>query len=465
MLFDKDEYYNLAIKILDNMVSEIIDDDIFIFLTDGVLKYISFLNLDDFNKDNFEILLLEANEFYEKNLIDSEYFSKLLSNDKSNIIFQYFNKELPEWISEDINNIYYDREYNNAEKNEPYDVDKIDIVNDKYEAQSLHRKYIKEELELSPDYQRNFVWTSKQKSRLIESILIKIPLPIFYIDARDEDKWIVVDGLQRLTSIFTFMDNKFKLSNLEFLTDLNGKTFKKLERKFQRRIEDFQLLCNLVRPGTPSDIAFSIFTRINTLGSKLEVQEIRNAMYRGKSTKLLIELSKSKEFIDIVTESKVKALAKHMEDHAIILRYLSFKVTPYSEYENNDMDKFLKSTMSKINDMRDLEIESLKKTFKECMKKAKVLFSEFDYIAFTKPPKNSRPNPISKTLFESIGYSLDKYSIVDIEKNKYHLAKELKQLYNDENYIFKTSIATNNPPNVRYRFETIEKLFQNVIGY
>jgi len=460
-------YYEKTTEILNEITSEIIDEDIFIFLTDGVLKFIKSLNVQNI-EENFEILVSEANEFYEKYLMSNQYFLTLPIEKKSLTIFQFFKRELPEWISDDLDKSFTDIEYNTNKEHEPYDVNAIDIVNDKFEVQSLYKKYKREEkeLELSPDYQRNFVWTSKQKSRLIESILIKIPLPIFYIDARDEDKWVVVDGLQRLTTIFTFIDNEFRLSNLEFLHDLNGKKFDKLERKYQRRIEDFQLLCNLVRPKTPPNVAFSIFKRINTLGSKLEVQEIRNAMYRGKSTSLLIELSRSKEFIDIVTESKVKGLSKRMEDNAIILRYLAFKIFSYKEYDNNNMNTFLENTMDRLNHMRDIEIQAYKENFKLCMQKAFILFSQFDYIAFTKPPKdNGRPNPISKTLFESIGYTVDKYTIEDIEENKQKLADKLKELYLDEEFILKTSVATNNPPNVKYRFEVIENLFKDVIGY
>lgn len=462
-----EKYFKLAEELLNKISSEIIDNNMKVFFTNGILKYLHFLTINNID-ESFEILLFDVNEFYENNLLNSHEFFDLSLDEKSLIIYQYLSEELPEWITINLENVYSERECNLENKKEPYDIAAIDIVNDKYDIYSLYRKYNKEdkELELSPDYQRNFVWNSKQKSRLIESILIKIPLPIFYIDARDEGKWVVIDGLQRLTSIFKFMDNDFKLSNLEFLTYLNGRKFSQLERKHQRSIEDTQLLCNKIRPGTPANIAFSIFKRINTLGSKLEIQEIRNAMYRGKSTTLLIELSKSREFIDIITTSKVKGLSKHMDDHAIILRYLAFKLNNFSVYEKNNMNTFLEQAMDQLNAMRDIKIESLKNIFKECMIKANILFSEFSYAAFTKPPKDkARPNPISKTLFESIGYSLDKYKLSDIEKNKINLAIELNKLYQNKDFIFKTSVATNNPPNVKYRFEIIEELFKKVIGY
>lgn len=449
---------------------ELLEDDVADFIFNGVNQYVTnSLKIEDTElEENFKELLSQANDFFQSFLIMNDRFVDSSGQEKSNIIFQYFNKELPQWIYEntDYNDQFsIDLQDNSRSDNAPYDVTKIDITNQPFEVQSLYRKFKREpkELELSPDYQRNFVWTSKQKSRLIESILIKIPLPIFYLDARDEDKWIVVDGLQRLTSIFLFMDDKFKLTNLEFLTELNGKKFTKLDRKYQRRIEDFQLLCNLVRPNTPADIAFNIFTRINTLGTKLEVQEIRNAMFRGKSTELLVKLSNSDEFLALIAERKRKGYSKRSNDHAIILRYLAFKITHYLSYEKNNMNVFLEKTMEKINSMNEEEIVGLEKVFFECMIKAKIIFPE---NAFTKPSKNKdRPNPISKTLFESIGYTLDKYDIDTISQNKNGLKEKLEELYQDKEFILHTSVATNNPPKVKYRFEAIENLFKDIIGY
>ena len=401
-------------------------------------------------------------DFYEKYLINNETFNNLTEIEKQELIFNFLNNNLPEWIFEETD---YESNPNEDENinNTPYDVSKIDIINNTYTADYLYRKYKFEEILLSPEYQRNFVWTSKQKSRLIESMLIQIPLPIFYIDARDEDKWIVIDGLQRLSSIFYYLLDDFKLSNLEYLKELNGKKFSKLERKYQRRIEECQLQCNIIRPNTPPNIAFNIFQRINTLGTKLEVQEIRNAMYLGASTTLLNELSKSEEFINIVTVNKVDGLSKRMEDHAIILRYLSFKITNYLRYDNNDMNEFLSNAMNKINKLHDLEISQLKIDFKNSMQKAYIIFGN---SAFRKPSKNkTKPNPISKTLFETISNTLEKYSVDEIQIHSKDLKDKINLLFTDKEFTFKTSIATNNPPNVKYRFEKIDEVFKNIIGH
>lgn len=462
----EDKYYLIAENLLEEPEINIIYPAVRKHFDDLLDKQNTFNLTDEDIIGFYEIFINKTNDFYFDYLYDLEKFEEMQIEEKIDILYKYLKNELPNWIydlTEYKGESESSEEENIKTKNEePYDVSKIDIVNQPFEVQSLYKKYKRDpkELELSPDYQRNFVWNGKEKSRLIESIIIKIPLPLFYIDSRDEDKWIVIDGLQRLTTIFDFMDDKFKLTNMEYLADLKGKRFSKLERKYQRRIEDFQLLCNLIRPNTPAKIAFNIFQRINTLGKKLEVQELRNAMYIGKSTHLLNELIKTKEFTDITSN---KRNFKRMDDQAIILRYLAFKIFYYQNYNKNDMNEFLENTMDKINSMNEIEIRSLKNTFIDCMNKSKILF-EKDY--FAKPSKRKETsNPISKTLFESIGYTLDKYSIDEIKNNHLELRNKIYELYEEEEFVLKTSVATNNPPHVHYRFDKFQELFKEVIGY
>lgn len=461
-MIESHSYYTLAEQILEEPEIK--------FIFAGVSEYISELlenekfnlNSEDIN-ELYQIFLNRSNEFYFEYLHDLENFNALGELEKVKIIYSFLKKEsFPNWFYDETD-FSYGNEEDEIENKEPYDVSKIDIVSSTFQAEYMLKKYKLKELFLSPDYQRKFVWTSKQKSRLIESILIKIPLPIFYIDARNDDKWVVIDGLQRFTTIFEYLKDGFRLSSMEYLTNLNGKKFSTLERKYQRRIEDLQLLCNFIRPNTPADIAFNIFQRINTLGTKLEIQEIRNAMFRGKSTDLLIELSKSKEFINIVTEKRMVSFSKRMEDHATILRYLAFKITNYKYYENNNMNKFLSNAMEKMNEMNEAELISLKNDFINCMKKADILFNMEAFLKPTKKEKNT--NYISKSLFESIGYTLDKYSIEDIKKHKEELLFNIYEIYEDTEFILKTSVATNNPPNVHYRFEKFQQIFKKIIGY
>lgn len=343
----------------------------------------------------------------------------------------------------------------------PYDVSKIDILFEPEYVDRLLKKFEIGELNLNPDFQRNEVWQIRQKSRLIESILIKIPIPSFYIDARDESNWIVIDGLQRLSTIIRYMKNEYALKDLEFLQELEGKKFSQLDRNFQRRIEDFKLTLYLIRPNTPEEIALNIFTRINTLGEPLTQQEVRHAIFNGKSTKLLQELANSQEFKETINPSP--AMQKRMNDRELILRLLAFKLTSYHAYQkSNNLAIFLAHAMKKINAMDDVEIENLKVFFKNSMKKAQEVFGKY---AFRKIYENdSYRRPINKSLFETFGYALDKYDISILKQYKQNIVDNLKH---DLTYdiVLESSIsrATNNIENVKYRFKKVETLLEDSI--
>lgn len=343
----------------------------------------------------------------------------------------------------------------------PYDVSKIDILFEPEYVDRLLKKFEIGELNLNPDFQRNEVWQIRQKSRLIESILIKIPIPSFYIDARDESNWIVIDGLQRLSTIIRYMKNEYALKDLEFLQELEGKKFSQLDRNFQRRIEDFKLTLYLIRPNTPEEIALNIFTRINTLGEPLTQQEVRHAIFNGKSTKLLQELANSQEFKETINPSP--AMQKRMNDRELILRLLAFKLTSYHAYQkSNNLAIFLAHAMKKINAMNDVEIENLKVFFKNSMKKAQEVFGKY---AFRKIYENdSYRRPINKSLFETFGYALDKYDISILKQCKQNIVDNLRH---DLTYdiVLESSIsrATNNIENVKYRFKKVETLLEESI--
>lgn len=223
----------------------------------------------------------------------------------------------------------------------------------------------RKELVLDPAFQRHNVWTEKQKSELIESILMGIPIPLMYLFEDQYGKKQVVDGKQRITAILDFLNDNYKLIGLKVLKNLNGSYFKDLNLKTQGIFEDYQLLCYIIQPPTPERVKYDIFDRVNRGGTSLNKQEMRNALYGGKCTKLLKEISQSCEFKKATGES-IKN--KRMKDHYAILRMLAFMLLRNNlipqdagiEYKG-DIDDFLAKFMKYINLKAETEFISSSK--------------------------------------------------------------------------------------------------------
>ena len=215
-----------------------------------------------------------------------------------------------------------------SEITQPFDPAKIRVETKPMSIQLLLDRIRHKEIDLAPGFQRKGgIWTTTAKSRLIESLLIRIPLPAFYMDGSDEGRWLVVDGLQRLSTLESFtLDKTLRLNGLEFLEDYNGKTFDKLPRNLQRRILETQVTVFLIQENTPPEVKFTIFRRINTGGLPLSGQEIRHALNQGKASVLLQTLAESPEF-KTATSDGIRD--ERMGDRECVLRLLAFMSTSY----------------------------------------------------------------------------------------------------------------------------------------
>jgi hypothetical protein len=246
------------------------------------------------------------------------------------------------------------------------------------------------------------LWDKTKQSRLIESILIRFPLPAFFFDATDDNNWLVVDGLQRLSSIRNFVVNKSQpLTNLEFLTHLNGSFWDDLPENLQRLIEETQVVIYKILPGTPIDVKFNIFKRINTGGLVLEPQEIRHALFQGKPATFIYELANNEEFKK-ATENKISA--NRMLDRDFVNRFLAFYLLGVEKYGTKefglDLDSFMSNAMAALYTKTDIELDKIKSDFKNAMKLTKNIFNR---EAFRKVSVNyDRLPPINKALFDAI---------------------------------------------------------------
>jgi len=320
-----------------------------------------------------------------------------------------------------------------------------------------------DEIDLMPGFQRrDDVWKEGAQSRLVESILIRIPLPAFYIDATDEDRWLVVDGLQRLTTLDRFILKKnLKLTGLEFLTQFEGKTYDDLPRSFQRRIAETQVTVYLIEKGTPPDVKFNIFKRINTGGAPLTAQEIRHALNQGPATELLTRLAASKAF-KIATAGGVNP--KRMDDRECVLRFLSFVITPYIEYYVKDLDAFLNEKMAEINRMSSVQRQELEERFIRSMEAA---FKIFGLDAFRKKYQaHGQRYPINKALFEAWSVNLDRLDddeLSKIESRRTKVMEGFVGLMHERDFEASVSSGTGDIKKVKKRFGAIRDLLHEVL--
>jgi len=187
-----------------------------------------------------------------------------------------------------------------------YPIDSLLIRSDQRTVFDVIRRMEKGQFILDPDFQRDFVWDEAKQSRLIESTLMRIPLPVFYLAENEEGKVIVVDGLQRLSTLQRFLRDELALRDLGKESgepnerreshQLNGMRFRDLPPKLQNRIEDTQLILYLIDAKVPERARLDIFDRVNS-GVPLSRQQMRNSLYVGPATRWLKERAQSAVFL------------------------------------------------------------------------------------------------------------------------------------------------------------------------
>jgi hypothetical protein len=314
------------------------------------------------------------------------------------------------------------------------------------------RKEVSGTLKIDPDFQRENNWSEKQRSELIESILMGIPIPIIYLFEDEKGLKQVVDGRQRLSCIFDYLNNTFKLNNLNILKNENNKKFNQLSPLLQGKIEDYQFLAYTIQHPTHEKVKFDIFDRVNRGGTRLNNQEMRNALYSGLATKLLKELVISESFLN-ATQNSVST--KRMKDRYIVLRFLGFFLYYEKKIDieyKSDMDEFLADVMKFINGLDDKKISFLKEKFELSMKNCFLVLGN-DAFRFASEGKK---RPINMGLFECLGYMLSVKlpANANIKTLKNKIEKLKKEM--DESAMFTGVIDSN--IGVNYRFEKAKEI-------
>ena len=356
-----------------------------------------------------------------------------------------------DYISLNLNDNEYD-DYSTSESIYPLDYNtEINIKEDKFSIFEYVRKIKRDDIILNPDFQRNLVWKIQQKSQFIESAILNIPIPPIYLKRNPDGRLIVVDGLQRTSAILSFLNNDFALTGLEALSKLNGYTFTKLQespefKNLSARIEDKQLFFYVLDRSVPMSLVYDIFNRINTGGTKLERQEIRNCIFIGKSTRLLQELSESKIFRDAIGDG-ISSL--RMKDREAILRCISFTIQDYKTEYKDSMDEFLENAMRKLNNSTSIVLEDIKNNFLKIMDLSYKIFREKNF----RIPTPTTKGRINIAVMESVFYCINILAREQRRINSEDLQKSFNNMLNDNNYISAVRFSTGNRNNVISRFD------------
>jgi Protein of unknown function DUF262 len=236
----------------------------------------------------------------------------------------------------------------------------------------LHHWYKKGSIVIDPEWQRKYVWDKKRASKLVESFLISLPVPVVYFAINADTKYEVIDGLQRLTSIFRFFNNEIALVGLEILKNLNGKTFDQLDKQMQDRLEMSVLRTFEISQTTSKDLMFIIFERLNTGGVTLNDMEIRNCLYRGKLNELIKSLSGYSEFVQAIAQ---KGIDKRMLDRALVLRFLAFYQLTYKNAKKG-LKSFFNEFFQTYRNPAESKLKEYRKSFELAMRASFTIFGD-----------------------------------------------------------------------------------------
>jgi len=352
-------------------------------------------------------------------------------------------------------------------KENPYDPDMIRVEPSNMSLRQVYDMITDHEINLSPDFQRNVVWDNRRKSRLIESILLRIPLPVFYFSSNNDGILSVVDGLQRLTAIMEFMQNKLILQGLEYLDTCEGRTYsgeKKIDDRLVRRFNLTQITSNVIDSSSPTKVKYDIFRRLNTGGRPLNAQELRNCLASTRLRDSLRKMAKSKEFRDTTTKSISDT---RMEAQEYALRFIRFRMLYNSpnlsieDYSGN-MDDELDNSVEILNKLEGFDFEEYEKAYDRAMINARFLFGSH---AFRKVYKDttlqSYRSVINKTLFLSWSVLL---SDIDTEflKSRFEEGSWVRvlgeRISNDEHYYNMLSYGTNGWKNIMVAFDKAKQI-------
>ena len=309
---------------------------------------------------------------------------------------------------------------------------------------------------MDPDFQRDFIWPEDKQSKLIESVIMRIPLPVFYMAEDDEGRMVVVDGLQRLSTFSRFGRDELKL-NLPDRPELHGKRFSDLPSKLQNRVEDCNLIFYIIDARVPERARLDIFERVNS-GETLTRQQMRNSLFMGSGTRFLKTESRTGIFLRATGNS---LNSKKMRDREFVNRFCAFQLLDIEEYRG-DMDEFLADCLRRMNGMDESGLSRLSAEFRRGLANNLLLF---DRHAFRKhEPGQERRGVLNASFWDVMSTGLSRYPEDAVKGCRKPLRQEIIGLLDDEEFNTAITYGPNDAKKVRTRFRLAQEVFEEVLG-
>ncbi len=307
---------------------------------------------------------------------------------------------------------------------------------------------------MDPEFQRDFVWDENKQSKLIESVLMRIPLPVFYLGEDEHGRMIVVDGLQRLTTFKRFVKGEFRL-NLSGQTELHKKKFDDLPPKLKNRIEDCNLIIYIIDSKVPEKARLDIFDRVNG-GEPLTRQQMRNCLFTGNATRFLKEQAETELFLRATGRS---LKPKTMRDREFVNRFCAFQIIDADDY--SDMDSHLAKALKKMNES-SFDLATLGVQFQRSLQNNLIIFGEH---AFRKPNKNAdRRSPLNASFWDVMSTGLSRVSNDIVVARQQNIKDAVHNLLTKSDFDAAITYGPNTPDQVRRRFKLAQRALGEVLN-
>jgi len=321
------------------------------------------------------------------------------------------------------------------------------------------------DLILDPLFQRRKVWEDSRASKLVESAILDVPLPIFYFAEEQDGRQEVIDGQQRLRAFFRYLDNEFELKSLKTLPELKRKRFRDLDKATQRKISKCALRTVIFKKESDEELRFEIFERLNTGAVPLNAQELRNCIYRGAYNQLLIDLSENADYMALMG---FKGPDKRMKDVEYVLRFAAFYHSTHLKYKP-PMARFLDEDMRTHRNIESADANEMQAAFKTSVSLIRSLLGSNAFRRFHRGTEDNPDGYWEPKKFNAALFDILMWGFASKDKNRVMSQLDairealIALMTEDQGFIDSIELSTSSLKMVTYRFDRWRNVLEAIL--